>query len=63
MEKISWIERKSNEEALIMVDERRSTKAKERWIGHIVCGNGLLKEVIEIKLMDEDIKEEKGLKC
>ena len=52
MEKVSWIERKTNEDVLIMVDEKREllnriTKTKKRWIGHIVRGDGLLKEVIE----------------
>jgi len=52
MEKVSWVERKTNEEVLIMVEEKRElldriTNTKKRWIGHIIRGNGLLKEVIE----------------
>ena len=52
MQKVSWVERKTNEDVLIMVDEKRElldriTKTKKRWIGHIVRGNDLLKEVIE----------------
>ena len=52
MEKVSWVERKTNEDVLIMVDEKREllyriTKTKKSWIGHIVRGNGLLKEAIE----------------
>ena len=52
MEKVSWVERKTNEDVLIMVAEKRElldriTKTKKRWIGHIVRGNGLLNEVIE----------------
>ena len=52
MEKVSWVERKTNDDVLIMVKEKREllnrvTKTKKRWIGHIVRGNGLLKEVIE----------------
>ena len=52
MEKVSWVEWKTNEDVLIMADEKRElleriTKTKKRWIGHISRGNGLLKEVIE----------------
>ena len=52
MEKVSWTERKINEEALTMMGERRQLikriiKTKKRWIGHVLRGNGLLKEVIE----------------
>ena len=52
MEKISWVERKTNEEVLIMVEEKRELmdrimNTKKRWIGHVIHGNGLLKGVIE----------------
>ena len=52
MEKVSLVERKTNEDVLIMVAEKselmdRMTRTKKRRIGHIVLGNGLLKEVIE----------------
>ena len=52
MEKVDWVERKTNEEVLIMVEEKRELldrimNTKKRLIGHIICGNGLLKEVIE----------------
>ena len=52
MEKVSWTERKTNEEVLTMMGERRQLirriiKTKKRWIGHVLRGNGLLKEVIE----------------
>src|SRR5271163_39453 len=52
MEKISWTERKSNEEILRLVGEERCmleviAKRKKVWIGHVVRGDGLLKLVIE----------------
>ena len=52
VEKVSWVERKTNEDVLIMVDEKRElleriTKTTKRWVGHIVCGDALLKVVIE----------------
>ena len=64
MEKVSWVERKTNEEVLIMVEEKRElldriTNTKKRWIGHIIRGNGLLKEVIEGRI---DGKRPKGRK-
>ena len=50
--KISWRDRKSNEEVLRMVGEERHLikviKTRQRnWLGHILRGEGLLKEVIE----------------
>ena len=52
MQKVRWSERRTNEEVLEMVDEKRSLmdriiRSKKKWIGHIVRGDGLLKEVIE----------------
>jgi hypothetical protein len=52
MEKISWTERKTNEEVLHIVGERKClvemiTKRKKNWIGHVIRGEGILKEVIE----------------
>ena len=52
MEKISWTEKKSNEEVLRLVGEERCmleviAKRKKAWIGHVVRGDGLLKLVIE----------------
>ena len=46
------MKRKIIEEVLKMADEKRElldriTKAKKRLIGHIICGDGLLKEIIE----------------
>ena len=64
MEKVSWVDRKTNEEVLIMVDEKREllnriTRTKKRWIGNIIRGNGLLKDVIEGRI---DGKRPRGRK-
>ena len=61
MERVSWEERKTNEDVLIMVDEKRELLnriTEKRWIGHIVRGNGLLKEVLEGRI-DERIPKGK----
>jgi hypothetical protein len=55
MEKISWTDHVRNEEVLLRVSEQRNIlheirKWKANWIGHIVCRNCLLKEVIEGKI-------------
>ena len=46
----------SNEKVLGLVKEKRSimniiTERKKRWIGHILRGNGLLREVIEGRMI------------
>jgi hypothetical protein len=55
MEKISWTDHVRNEEVLLRVSEQRNIlhkirKRKANWIGHILCRNCLLKEVIEGKI-------------
>ena len=52
MEKISWTEKKTNAEVLELVGEERRlvdviVERKKRWIGHVLRGDGLLREVIE----------------
>ena len=52
MERVSWKDKKTNEEVLKEVKEERCIietilKRKKNWIGHILRGNGLLKDVIE----------------
>jgi hypothetical protein len=64
MEKVSCTERKTNEQVLIQVGEKRELisrvmKIKKRWIGHVIRGNGLLKEVIEGRM---DGKRPRGRK-
>jgi hypothetical protein len=52
IEKISWTDRVRNEEVLRRVKEQRNilheiSKRKANWIGHILRGNCLLRQVIE----------------
>ena len=52
MEKISWTEHRTNEDVLKMVGEKRTLvdailRRKKNWIGHILRGEGLMREVIE----------------
>src|SRR6218665_93547 len=52
MEKISWRDMKTSEEVLQMVQEERSLmdviwRRKKNWIGNILRGESLLREVIE----------------
>jgi len=75
MEKVSYKDRKTNEEVLDIVGEKRSliktiVRRKKNWIGHILRGEGLLKDVIEGRMegkpprgrkrigMIDDLKEE-----
>ena len=51
MEKISWTDHVRNEEVLLRVNEQRNIlheirKLKANWIGHILRGNCLLKQVL-----------------
>jgi hypothetical protein len=53
--KISWIDHVRNEEILLTVKEQRNilheiSKRKANWIGHILCRNCLLRQVIEEKI-------------
>ena len=55
MERISWIEKITNEDVLRRVGENRSMVEtiiwrKKNWIGHIMRGDGLMKEVVEGKM-------------
>ena len=56
MEKISWTERKTNEEVLEKIGEERTLirtiRVRQRkWIGHTLRGDSLLRTVIEGKMM------------
>jgi len=58
MEKLSWTNHVRNEEVLLRVNEQRNIlheirKRKAIWIGHILCRNCLLKQVIEGKIKGE----------
>jgi len=55
VEKISWTDNVGNEDVLLRVKEQRNilheaSKRKANWIGHIVCRNCLLQQVIEGKI-------------
>jgi hypothetical protein len=55
MEKISWADHVRNEEVLHRDKEERNIlhtvkRRKGNWIGHILCGNWLLKQVIGGKI-------------
>jgi len=55
MEKISWTNHARNEEVLLTGKEQRNflheiSKWKANWIGHILCRNCLLQQVIEGKI-------------
>ena len=56
MEKISWREHITNEEVMARVGETRQlvdiiARRKKNWIGHILRGEGMLKEVIEGRML------------
>jgi hypothetical protein len=57
MEKICWTDHVRNEDVLLRVNDQRNIlheirKRKAKWIGHILCRNCLLKEVIEGKIRE-----------
>jgi hypothetical protein len=52
---IRWTDHVRNEEVLLRVKEQRNilheiSEQKTNWIGHILCGNCLLQQVIEGKI-------------
>jgi hypothetical protein len=54
MEKISWTDHVRNEEVLLRLKEQRNilheiSKRKANWVGHIMCINCVLQQVIEEK--------------
>ena len=56
MERISWTEKITNEEVLRRVGESRTmmmtiARRKKNWIVHVIRGEGLLREVIEGKMV------------
>jgi hypothetical protein len=58
MEKVIWTDHVRNEEVLRRVKEQRNilheiSKRKANWIGHILCRNCLLQQVIEGKIKGE----------
>jgi hypothetical protein len=54
---ISWTEHVRNEEVLLTVNEQRNilhgiSKGKDKWIGHSLCRNCFLQQVIEGKIKE-----------
>jgi hypothetical protein len=65
MEKISWTDHVRNEEVLLRVKEQRNilheiSKRKANWIGHILCRNCLLQQVIEGKKEGIEVTGRRG---
>jgi hypothetical protein len=55
MERLSWTDHVRNKELLLRVKEQRNilheiSKRKANWIGHILCRNCLMRQVIEEKI-------------
>jgi hypothetical protein len=56
LEKIKWKERINNDEGLTIVDETRCLirtigERKKIWIGHVLRGEGLLRDVLEGRML------------
>jgi endonuclease/exonuclease/phosphatase family metal-dependent hydrolase len=56
IEKIKWMDKISTERVFEMVNEERCliriiTQRKKNWIGHVLRGNGLLRDVIEGRMV------------
>ena len=56
MEKITWQDGIGNDEVLTVVDESRCFiktigERKKNWIGHVLRGNGLLRDVLERRML------------
>src|SRR6476619_8406876 len=52
MGKVSWMDKRTNEQVLSSMNEKRSSikriwDRKKNWIGHVVRGDGLMKSVLE----------------
>jgi hypothetical protein len=59
--KISWKDHVTNEEVLRRVNEKRIildiiTRRQRNWIGHILRGNSLMKEILEGRLQEKRAK-------
>ena len=55
MAKVSWTEKKTNEELLRMTGQNRKlietiVDRKKNWIGHVLRGDGLMLEVTEARM-------------
>ena len=68
MEKIRWTDKISNEEVLNRVGVERSLIVvlrnwKKKWIGHVLRGDGLLKEIVEGRMEGKGSEEDQELEC
>ena len=64
MEKIPWVDKVTNVDVLKRVEEKRALleevlKRQKQWIGHVLRGDGMLRNVIEGKM---DGKRTRGRK-
>jgi hypothetical protein len=66
MEKVSWTDHVRNEEVLLRIKKQRNilheiSKRKANWIGHILCRNCLLQQVVEGKMKEGiEVTERRG---
>ena len=56
LERVCWQDRIKNEEVLSMVGQKRCLvktirERKKNWIGHVLRGNGLLRDVLEGRML------------
>jgi len=68
MEKISWLDKVTNEEVLRRVNEDRQIlnsicQTKHRWIGHILRRDGLLHEIMNGRQVPVNQQEGEEFKC
>ena len=66
IEKISWMERIANEEVLQTVGETRQLlvtvfRRKKNWIGHILRGGGLFRDIMEGRMEGKRTRGRKRL--
>src|SRR6476469_9261382 len=58
MGKVSWMDKRTNEQVLSSVNEKRSLiktiwDRMKNWIGHVVRGDGLMKLVLERRMEEK----------
>jgi hypothetical protein len=61
MERVSWRDRVKNEDVLKMAEEKRGLirnicERKKNWIGHVLRGNGLLRDVMEGRMLGKRVR-------
>ena len=68
MEKISYKDEVTNKDVLKRVEEKRRVmekihSRKKNWVGHVVTGEGMLKEVLEERMKDKHLRGNQELRC